>query len=139
RRPGRGGGAAVASTRRDSRTDVRPVPGIAGAPGAAVRLPAAGPTGRGATGAWAEPRTESAGGAGPGRGGRAGGPGEGPPPAHPPAPRPTPPAADPMPVQTPPPNPAALREWVADRINTLQHERHTRWQSLVGLFSGKIA
>jgi hypothetical protein len=55
-----------------------------------------------------------------------------------PAPRPTP-AAEPLPTQTPPPNPDALREWVADRINTLQRERHTRWQSLVGLFSGKIA
>jgi pSer/pThr/pTyr-binding forkhead associated (FHA) protein len=59
------------------------------------------------------------------------------PPRNPvPPPRPT---ADPMPVHTPAPSPTALSQWVNDRINTLQHERHTRWQSLVGLFTGKSA
>lgn len=48
-------------------------------------------------------------------------------------------APRPMSVQTPAPNAAALHEWVADRINTLQQERHSRWQSLVGMFSGRSA
>ncbi len=30
-----------------------------------------------------------------------------------------------------------LQHWVLDRLNTLQQERQTRWQSLVGMFSGK--
>jgi pSer/pThr/pTyr-binding forkhead associated (FHA) protein len=33
----------------------------------------------------------------------------------------------------------ALQHWVLDRLNTLQQERQTRWQSLVGMFSGKDA
>lgn len=33
----------------------------------------------------------------------------------------------------------ALQHWVLDRINTLQQERQTRWQSLVGMFSNKSA
>jgi pSer/pThr/pTyr-binding forkhead associated (FHA) protein len=32
-----------------------------------------------------------------------------------------------------------LQHWVLDRLNTLQQERQTRWQSLVGMFSGKNA
>ena len=44
-----------------------------------------------------------------------------------------------LPVDTPAPDSTALHAWVADRINTLQRERHTRWQSLVGMFSGKSA
>ncbi len=31
---------------------------------------------------------------------------------------------------------AAIREWVLERISVLQHERHSRWQKLVGYFDG---
>jgi hypothetical protein len=33
----------------------------------------------------------------------------------------------------------ALHEWVMHRINTLQGERKARWESLVGMFTGKPA
>jgi pSer/pThr/pTyr-binding forkhead associated (FHA) protein len=39
------------------------------------------------------------------------------------------------PVPTPAPATPALHQWIADRIHDLQQERHTRWQSLVGLVS----
>jgi hypothetical protein len=32
-----------------------------------------------------------------------------------------------------------LQHWVQERINSLQQERQTRWQLLVGMFSGKNA
>lgn len=49
------------------------------------------------------------------------------------APRSAPTAVSPSPDST------ALHEWVADRIDSLQRERHSRWQSLVGMFSDKSA
>lgn len=49
----------------------------------------------------------------------------------------------PSPAQTPlperPQDAASLQHWILDRINSLQKERQTRWQSLVGMFSGKTA
>lgn len=42
-------------------------------------------------------------------------------------------------AQTPASNSVALHQRFAERINILQHERHRRWQSLVGLVSSKIA
>lgn len=35
------------------------------------------------------------------------------------------------------PDSTALHHWVLDRINTLQREQKTQWQSIVGMFSGK--
>ncbi len=50
------------------------------------------------------------------------------------------PRSEPSPTRsTPPDDSTALRDWVMDRINSLQRERQTRWQSLVGMFSGKSA
>jgi hypothetical protein len=51
-----------------------------------------------------------------------------------PTPIPEPPA-----TRTPTPDSTALHHWVLDRINTLQQEQQTRWQSIVGMFSGKSA
>jgi len=52
----------------------------------------------------------------------------------------TPPPAAPAPAPAaPPPEGTALHEWVIERIGTLQRERQARWQSLVGMFSGKTA
>ena len=34
-------------------------------------------------------------------------------------------------------NPAALRDWILDRVNTMQCEWQIRWQSLVGVFAEK--
>ena len=49
------------------------------------------------------------------------------------------PLPDPHLIRTPAPDSTALHDWVIDRINSLQQERQTRWQSLVGLFGGKPA
>ena len=67
----------------------------------------------------------------------------------PPTPPRTPPSriapATPTPIPEPPvtriptPDSTALHHWVLDRINTLQREQQTRWQSIVGMFSGKSA
>jgi pSer/pThr/pTyr-binding forkhead associated (FHA) protein len=52
----------------------------------------------------------------------------------------TPAPSAPTPISTAPPPPpqdsTGLHEWVVERISTLQRERHERWQSLVGIFSG---
>jgi hypothetical protein len=61
------------------------------------------------------------------------------------APRPTPrvttshptPVPDQSTVRTPLPDPAALHNWVADRLNALHRERQARWHALVALFGGK--
>jgi pSer/pThr/pTyr-binding forkhead associated (FHA) protein len=47
----------------------------------------------------------------------------------------------PLPDQLPtvPPGSTALHDWLMERINSLQRERLARWQSLVGLVSGKSA
>jgi pSer/pThr/pTyr-binding forkhead associated (FHA) protein len=42
-------------------------------------------------------------------------------------------------LRTPTPDSTALHHWVLDRINSLQEERKTRWQSLVGMFAEKNA
>jgi pSer/pThr/pTyr-binding forkhead associated (FHA) protein len=36
-------------------------------------------------------------------------------------------------------NSSALHDWVMDRVNTLQLERQARWQTLLGMFTGKPA
>jgi hypothetical protein len=41
------------------------------------------------------------------------------------------------PVVRHPTNAAALHDWVMDRVSTLQLERQARWQTLVGMFTGK--
>jgi pSer/pThr/pTyr-binding forkhead associated (FHA) protein len=43
------------------------------------------------------------------------------------------------PVVRQPANSTALHDWVMDRVSTLQLERQTRWQTLVGMFTGKSA
>jgi hypothetical protein len=37
------------------------------------------------------------------------------------------------------PDSSALYHWVIERIHTLQKEQQIRWQSIVGMFSGKSA
>jgi hypothetical protein len=66
-----------------------------------------------------------------------------------PAPARTPPPRVSTSTPTPLPEPStqrstsldstALQHWVMDRINSLQQERQSRWQSLVGMFTGKNA
>jgi pSer/pThr/pTyr-binding forkhead associated (FHA) protein len=48
-------------------------------------------------------------------------------------------APPPTPAPAPSPDSTALHEWVMHRINVLQGERKTRWESLVGMFAGKPA
>ena len=49
------------------------------------------------------------------------------------------PLAEPSQPRTTALDSSSLHHWVIDRINSLQQERQTRWQSLVGMFSGKNA
>jgi pSer/pThr/pTyr-binding forkhead associated (FHA) protein len=64
-------------------------------------------------------------------------------PTRTPSPRLSQPTPTPYPEQLPAIEPAsdstALQHWVLDRLNSLQQERQTRWQSLVGMFSSKNA
>jgi pSer/pThr/pTyr-binding forkhead associated (FHA) protein len=65
-----------------------------------------------------------------------------PPPARTPAPRPAPVTPAPQEqagTQSFDMDATTLHDWVTDRINNLQRERQTRWQSLVGMFSSQSA
>jgi hypothetical protein len=48
-------------------------------------------------------------------------------------------ASTPTPLPDSSTDSTALHDWVMGRINSLQRERQSRWQSLVGLFGGKSA